>query len=223
MENNCYMTLCTVEDFLPCVIRNSWAMEYLNFKYPYVVMIPKGNKYIKEQLELNNIQYREINVLKFDDSSYKREYNDTINKFQILTFTEFDKICFLDADIVMLENIDKEFKKLDNFKGSIYGYGEDLCTGSFFLGKPDLKLFGKILKHKKEYCNDDQVIQNLLCLDKESKDGSTGIGEMFHYIGSPKPWTSQNFNNYFLKWFFTETSKEEFFYIIENEKNWLTM
>ena len=91
MENNCYMTLLLDKENLSCVIRCAQAMRYFNSKYPYIVMIPnKNNGYIKEQLELNDIEYREIDVLKFDESN--------LNKLQILTFTEFDKICFLESN-----------------------------------------------------------------------------------------------------------------------------
>jgi hypothetical protein len=47
MENNCYITLMTNEFFLPCVKRCAQTIKHFNSKYPYIVMIPKDNEYLK--------------------------------------------------------------------------------------------------------------------------------------------------------------------------------
>jgi hypothetical protein len=54
-------------------------MKFFNSKYPYIVLIPEGKEYFKEEVEKYNIDYKIININKFqNDNSY---YDDTLNKF----------------------------------------------------------------------------------------------------------------------------------------------
>ena len=95
--NNCYITLMTNEKYLPCVIRAAQTFKYFKSKYPYIVMIPKYNSFLKNNLIKHNIQFKEIEIYKLIDDN-PIFYNDTINKFQLFNFIEYDQICFLDAD-----------------------------------------------------------------------------------------------------------------------------
>lgn len=48
MDNKyCYMTLMTNKNYLACIIRQAQRMKYLKCKYPFIVMIPKNDDYLK--------------------------------------------------------------------------------------------------------------------------------------------------------------------------------
>lgn len=86
---------------------------------------------IKDQdlylLKENNIQYKVVPRLQFPpplkENSKVSKYLDTINKFYIFTFEDFDKIMYLDTDVIPLNNLDFLF---DYFKDKNY----EIC--SFF-------------------------------------------------------------------------------------------
>ena len=94
MENNCYMTLITQEKYIPCTIRNAQRLKYLKSKYPLIAMVPKCDLNLKKQLEDKGVPVALIDLDKYIVGDKYLLYADTINKFKILTFTEYDKICF---------------------------------------------------------------------------------------------------------------------------------
>ena len=91
MENNCYMTLITQEKYIPCTIRNAQRLKYLKSKYPLIAMVPKFDLNLKKQLEDKGVPVALIDLDKYIVGDKYLLYADTINKFKILTFTEYDK------------------------------------------------------------------------------------------------------------------------------------
>ena len=71
--------------FIPCVIRQSQRMKYLNMKYPYIVLIDESDEECEQILKENNIEYRKIKQEFFngDEGNYNR-FRKTINKFKIV-------------------------------------------------------------------------------------------------------------------------------------------
>lgn len=223
MNKYCYMTLMTTEKFLPCVIRCHESLQYVKSKYPYVVLIPENNLFLKTELQKRNILFKEIKVDKLDKNR-SFYYNDTINKFQLFNFIEYDKIFFLDADSIVCQNIDLEFNKLKD-KEKIYLYSEDFqdrkrLTGSCFIVKPNPLFYNKILQliTTEQFYNDEQIIDHFF-IDQE---GLRSPPEGFlHFGGFIKPWEnlSEDFN--FLHQFFTSMPLEKFYYYLDNTQEFL--
>lgn len=77
-----------------------------------------------------------------------------INKFQLFNYTQFEKICFLDGDIILNRNMDFIFEK--------YQFEEFLCfeikksfypAGNIFLVKTNSNGFKKFYSLYQKYLN----------------------------------------------------------------------
>lgn len=223
--NNCYMTLMTNEKFLPCVIRAAYTFKYYNSKYPYIVLIPKHNNYLKYILSKYNIEYKEIEIDKCQIDNINMYYNDTINKFQIFNYTEFDQICFLDADAFFIGNVDKEFEKAKNT--NFYGYYEiDRKTkkprlmGGLFIIKPNETTYPFLLKNmENQYFENDENILDIYF--KNTSSINYLIDEYMHFGNYIKPWENFNKAPSFIKSFFTDMPLTDFNYWIDNIQEFL--
>lgn len=226
MNKYCYMTLVTNEKFLPCVIRCNQTMEHFKSKYPYIVLIPNiYNQKIKDILIENNILYKEINVDKFVDGS-PHYYNDTINKFQLLNFIEYEKICFLDADVFLNSNIDNEFDKFTSEDDIFYLYSEHgndkenslVLTGQSFIIRPNPEFYQKILDltrndPERDFDNDEEILNYYFNEQRGLRKMPDGIS---HFGGFIKPWEPVVPRFHSIKNIFTKASKEEFLSIFNN-------
>lgn len=211
-NNYCYMTLVTENRYLPCVKRCNQAMKYLKSKYPYIVLVPDDNEYIQSELKKANIEYRLIKLDKFSkkDTNF---YADTINKFQLLLFTEYDKICFLDADIIVYRNIDSELDK--EFEENIYIYSEskEILTGFIMLIKPEPEIYKFIVNNFSHFKNDEEVLQVLYGKQTGLHRIPKGV---FHFGGYIKIWEKPINGFDKIKSFFFNMSNEEFFTQLDN-------
>ena len=108
---NCYMTF-TDEQYLPCVIRQAQRIKYLNSKYEYIVMVDENDLVSQKVLKENNIHYISIKQKLFSQAASGR-FQKTFNKFKIIDYLDkYEKICWLDADTILTENIDYLFDKM---------------------------------------------------------------------------------------------------------------
>ena len=195
MKNNCYMTLVTDESFLPCVIRNNERLKYLKSKYPYIVLIPKGNKTIQRILNNHQILFKEIIIEKFN-STINSYYNDTINKFKTLLYTEFNAICYLDADIILFSHFDEYFDILNHKPFtffSIYRKNEGkVIAGEIFFTTPNISFYNYImsiyyLKNDSNINTDEKMITSI-CLPLIKQQNFNNIPFILHFSGQKKPW-----------------------------------
>ena len=83
----------------------------------------------------------------------------TLSKFYVYSLEEFDKVCFLDADMIMQKNIDFIFKMPYDFIGTICGSG--MLSGDIWMVKTDKENFNKIKEKYAEFDNDEQVLNTL--------------------------------------------------------------
>lgn len=187
----CYATLITNEKYLHCIIRCKQTMEYFKTKYPFIALIPEGYNEMKLKLESNNILCREIKVDKFCSAKtlYEPFYEDTINKFQIFNLTEFEKVCFLDGDVILAGNLDSKFDDfLPNEQVHLYtDYDNNqLLTGMIFIVKPDSNFYSKkVLPLASLYENDEQILKHYFSHQVNLRKVPD---EIVHFGGYIKPW-----------------------------------
>lgn len=229
MENNCYMSLMTDIRFLPCIIKCHQGLEYVKSKYPYIVLIPEDNPYMEEQVQKYNIKYKKIKIDVFQNT--KDYYDETINKFQILTYTEYDKICFLDGDLIVIKNIDNEFLKLTNEYNVLKYYSTNNgITGEIFITRTNKELYNIIKSVHSFYTNDEEILnlQNKKDINKNSynilynffmnsKNNELICDSILHFGGRIKPWEKQIEGFTEVKKFFHNTNKEDFFKILSKD------
>ena len=218
MDKYCFVSLVTTERYLPFVIKNAEAFKYFNIQYPYIIMIPKDNEIIKNCLEYHNIQYKEISIDKFYGIG---PFVDTINKFKILLMDSFEKICFLDADILIInKNIEKIFNFLTQDFAIAYeirGNGKKEICGQCWLCRPNQKLYNKIMDFI-FYFNTKNGYHDELILEKLINSYSTNYinieffhNNFIHFSGGLKS-TEKNKNLFsiFYYFFYNATIKELF-------------
>lgn len=89
LSNTKYELVCMITDDL-----YDYYKKYIEFIYDKVIKVPYL-KYTKSKL--HSTKHKEI---------YNDWYNISYTKWQCLQLTEYSKICFLDSDLIILNNID---------------------------------------------------------------------------------------------------------------------
>lgn len=220
--NNCYITLMTQEKFLPIIIRCHQSLQYYHSKYPLIVMVPENDKYLQNQLKKYNILYKPIHIDKFQEDNILSPYNDTINKFQIFNFTEYDYLCFIDADIIFFNgNIDNEFDLAIQKNSKFYGYfetdrieGKEIqqyrLMGGLFIVKPDPFFYPSLKNLIREkslnFNNDEEVLKQFFLKDT---DVHTVPDAYTHFGGFIKIWELKAWPSFAQHFFYDNLSIDE--------------
>jgi len=84
-----------------------------SFNLPYYIFswgeLSEDNKAVLKRL-YNNFIFKDINNDRYKDIEYSTKWRNwninCINRFEIFTLEEYDKLIFLDADMLVLDNID---------------------------------------------------------------------------------------------------------------------
>ena len=227
--NNCYITLMTNEKFLPTVIRCNQSLKYYKSKYPFIVMVPESDQYLQKQLIKHNILYKPIHIDKFQENNILLPYNDTINKFQIFNFIEYDYLCFIDADVIFFGgNIDEEFELAEKENSKFYGYFEpdhqknqlinfERLMGGLFIIQPDINFYSQlktlIYNHHFLFNNDEEVLKLFfLHLIKKHKVPNNYT----HFGGAIKPWELKNSNLFIKHFFYDDLTINELGFFLDN-------
>lgn len=227
--NNCYITLMTDKKFLPTVIRCDQSLKYYKSKYPFIVMVPESDQYLQEQLIKHNILYKPIHIDKFQENNILLPYNDTINKFQIFNFIEYDYLCFIDADVIFFGgNIDEEFELAEKENSKFYGYFEpdhwknqlinfERLMGGLFIIQPDINFYSQlktlIYNHHFLFDNDEEVLKLFfLHLTKKHKVPNNYT----HFGGAIKPWELKNSNLFIKHFFYDDLTINELGFFLDN-------
>ena len=131
MKKYSYVTLLTNDSYAYGVILLLESMKKVNTKYPLHVLITEDVSLPTIEI-LNQLDVTYELVDKIEMPKELMDYNMAINpsvagtwrycwtKFHIFHQNQFDKIIFLDADIMLLKNIDHLFKK-SHMTGAIDG------------------------------------------------------------------------------------------------------
>lgn len=124
MIDKAYVTILTTENYLEAVLVLNQSLKLVNSKYPLIVYttkeIIKNNK-IFEVLKKENIiietnmqeyyySQKTLDIIKKETSDYR--YNtlkNTALKIGILELQKYEKLCYIDADSIVLSNIDDIF------------------------------------------------------------------------------------------------------------------
>ena len=146
--NYAYVTLLSSEDYLPAVLILNQNLKNVNSRYPLLVAVTENiYETVKPYLEAENILYKLIPFLEYTKETQDRWMKDwgtkyTLNicsKFLLFKFYEYDKLVYIDSDIIIYQNIDRLFMYPD---GALYNDN----------GRPFIGLFTFIPQnHKADY------------------------------------------------------------------------
>jgi glycogenin glucosyltransferase len=112
-ENYAYISIITSDDYLPGLLVLHKTLINTGTEYPFLVLLTSDvSTYTISILEKQNIQYKVIDSIINNptDVDKKHRWFSTYSKLHVFNQTQYDKIVYLDADILVLKNIDELFK-----------------------------------------------------------------------------------------------------------------
>ena len=166
-----YVSLLTNDNYTYGIVLLKESMKKVNTKYPLHVLVT--NNVSTASLELLTqigVTYEVVDTIAISEDIYK--YNFNINKkltvtwkncwtkFKIFDLIQFDKIVFLDADIMVLKNLDHLFAKkhmtaaLDGEYFNIWPNRPHFNSGCMVI-EPNHELFNNILNYANSFNTND--------------------------------------------------------------------
>lgn len=165
-----FVTYLGTDSFLPGVLTLSQSLKNHNKTYGLVVLISElVSESIIKQLILKNIEFKIVkpinnpNELGNDERNFRYMYT----KLRIFEMFEFDKVVYLDADMLICTNIEELFDHSHMsavIAGSLYPGNElwkDLNAGLLVV-EPDKTLFDNICASVKHLHSNDGSDQGFL-------------------------------------------------------------
>ena len=177
LVNYAYVTLATDIKYLYRALYLQSSLERVKSKYPLIILI--NENLLKYNLIKDVKNYKVIPLINFEKTEKIIRYKFTLNKFYIFNLIEYDRVCFLDADLFILSNIDNLFEKAQEYD-CIYAkyltgrYGEDeiLPQGRFFTVAPNKNFFNNLLNdlqiNQLTHYDDEHMLKEL-CFPRWSK------------------------------------------------------
>lgn len=124
MENYTYMTLLTNNTYVQGVILLNETLKKVKSKYPLIVLVTEEvAQATLDILDYLKIKWKLVDTIQLPDyienfkqNQYQKHkqfnplWKNTITKYQIFNQIEYEKIIFLDCDIMILRNIDHLFQ-----------------------------------------------------------------------------------------------------------------
>lgn len=187
------VTLATTKNFLPQVELLDHALRYrFKTKYDVKIMVTQNidisNYNWKFNPDVDIVPYIRCNGTSTDGIARGNYYRDTINKFWMLLYTDYDYVVFADGDSFPLYNFDNLIEEAIGRWGDLPFIGstrfggkhivpaeedfkvtEDI-NGGFYIMKPNIELCFEIMnKFKYEFVNDEKILNNYFtdCLNFE--------------------------------------------------------
>ena len=183
MKNYSYVTILTDDSYIYGVILLQETLSMVQSKYPLLVLITEDvSEPCIEILKQIEVEYKKIDKISITDNIFEHNkkidmhlsatWKDCWTKFRIFDQTQFDKIVFLDADIMVMKNLDDLFEKphmtscLDGEYFNVWPGWDHFNSGCIVI-EPNHKLFEDILNFAKnlkelpDYVIADQEILNL--------------------------------------------------------------
>ena len=189
MQNYSYVTLLSNDSYVYGVVLLVESMKKVDTKYPLHVLITKRvSEPTLEILRQLEVTYELIDIIETTPDIYEHNlrfnaataavWRDCWTKFRIFDLTQFDKIVFLDADIMILKNLDHLFDYphmtscLDGEYFNLWPGWDHFNTGCVVI-EPSHELFESIYEYAKslkeeelpEYIFADQEVLNFYYKD----------------------------------------------------------
>lgn len=210
-----YVTLLSTKNYLDAVLVLNKSLQNVKSQYPLLVMVVNTifDAEVEAAFQHHNIacevvsplQYSEKVQEKYQDKESKSVLN-TASKIQLFTLKNWDKLVYLDADVLVLQNIDELFDRLD---GSMIKYDNDTMGFSgMFVFEPrnhqEDEFYPTIMREHE--CVDGDLLGKLWFFVRESKEHQIdpkyfwhynphevpSDAKVVHFCNSIKPWLDPN-------------------------------
>lgn len=179
------------------------SLEISNSKYKLLILIPEDFIF-SENIIQSNIEYKKITQLKVTcELSLRDDYKYCINKLYAWTLISYEKVCWLDSDMIVLHNIDDIFTYNinDDQIGSTYGCKCNILNNiklptlpnkcpfnninykyfnaGLILLKPSINIYNKLLLENYNYPFVEQDVFNIIF-----KNNIYNIDSKYNYINN---------------------------------------
>ena len=118
-RNFAYITLLSSENYLDAVLVLHESLKDVGSQYPLVCAVTKNCNSTKliTRLMSENIRIEWIDNLIYSDT-VRKKYDgkavlNTASKISLFSLVNYDKLCYIDADTMVVKNIDDVFDRLD--------------------------------------------------------------------------------------------------------------
>ena len=231
MKNQTYITFLDNNEYMVGTIALFLSMKNQKCKYPLTVMISSkvNQKYIS-CLKALGINVERINDVSVSESIINLNINEmphwsnTFGKLRVFGMTKFDKVVFVDSDMMLLKNIDELFEH-ENLSAVVAGKSfpgneswQGLNSGLMVIEPKegeDIRIINEIPSFSDKILGDQDIIHKYYsnwknnCLELseiynvffcyleyyiQAKICSLNEIKIIHFTGSNKPW-NMNFIN----------------------------
>ena len=165
MKKYAYFTMTCNDLFVPGAIAVVKSLKITKTKHPVYCMVSDEvsleNREKLVSLGCNVVEVPKIHSTTSGEDGDRFEIGRnwlTFTKLNVFNFLEFDKIVYLDADCMVLKNIDDMFE-FDTLSGYLLQHTDELEAGVLVL-EPNLKHFEELMlyKDKENWKNHDQTL-----------------------------------------------------------------
>lgn len=148
-----YVSFISDSRYIPGFLTMQESMKRVNTKYPLIAALPPdASKTLIKDLDNNNIKYVFLDnsafPLKKEDFKGLLNFYYSFERLGILKLTQFDKVVYLDSDLLFISNSDDLFDK-PHFSSVVSGKcshpsWEDLCSGLIVI-EPSVSFYNDII------------------------------------------------------------------------------
>lgn len=162
-----YVSLTTNDDYAQGALVLGKSLRNTKTTRKLALMVTSGVSKDKRN-QLNEVWDVLIDVTLLDSEDKENlvllsrpELGCTFSKLRAWTLTQFKKCVFLDADTLVLQNVDDLFEREELSAAADVGW-PDCFNSGVFVFKPDLNTYNDLLKHAKTHGSFDGGDQGLL-------------------------------------------------------------
>ena len=240
-----YVCVLSTDDYLDGVLLLDYNLKVLNSKYPLLCLI---NENISDDtikvLDYFNIKHKLVNSITYDNKDNVNRWNNTFDKLNVFNLTEYDKLIYLDTDMLILKNIDNLFEINRFTMVPDIPFNDNTFNSALMIIKPNINTYKELIdlvnlniNNNSTYIGDQTIIndyykdKNVITLEKkynamralykyEDKYKSNEVTKevespvIVHYISQPKPFMVDDYDDEY-----SDIYKEYLNIIRERKKN----
>lgn len=165
MNKYVYITYLGNSEYLPGIRGLRESLNYVKAAFPLVVMVPNDiSDNVKYEIRKLNLKLIEVEPIKINTQSIKINsyWNKTFTKLALFGLTEYDKLVYLDADMLIKENIDSLFEQ---------PHLTSVCAGQQYPGNENWKTLNSGLMVIEPQVGLVEKLVNNVDISKHEKDG----------------------------------------------------
>lgn len=184
-----YVTALTSTDYLDGIRTLLFSLNKVKSQYPLIVLVPTGFDG-KSQQAIRNWggviePVEDIALGDLAELQKRPHWSNTFLKLRVFDMTEFEKVVFIDCDMIVLENIDHLFEKHHISAvqgGKLIFRWEDINSGLMVI-KPNHKEFSELVSLVPTVC-------------RKRIEANAGFGDQdvisYYYKNINKLWDEEN-------------------------------